>query len=146
MRTRLPVVVRRASLHPEAADWVARVVSNGGTVSASTAAAVNTFCRAIDAAGIRDKFYRLNLFCGGTSGTAVGLNSALVPLYRGPSLGGTQYGGTTDTNTGNTFQVGDYAETGAGGGLTGGSTKYLTTGLLTSALPAISTGHLRRMP
>ena len=82
-----------ASLRPsvsnaDAQDWIRRVYINGGTVSASTAAAVNTFCDAIDygvsGASIRDRFYRLNLFCGGTSGTAVGLNSALVPLYLTP--------------------------------------------------------------
>lgn len=130
-----------STVHPEAASWAARVVANGGTVGTSLAA-VSKFCRAIDAAGIRDRFYRLNLFCGGTSGTASGLAACLVPLYRGPSLGGTQYGSGTDANTG-PFAVGDYAETGASGGLTGnGSSKFLKTGLTTSALPQISTGHL----
>jgi hypothetical protein len=107
----------------DAQDWVNRVYAAGGTVSTSTANAVNTFCDAIDAAGIRDRFYRLNLFAG------TGLNAALVPLYRGQSRTGTQYGNTTDTNTG-PFVSGDYAETGASGGLKGnGSTKYLDTGL-----------------
>jgi hypothetical protein len=65
------------------------------------------------------------------------LNAALVPLFRGPSLGGTQYGGTTDTNVGGLFVSGDYAETGATGGLTGnGSSKYLNTGLAQNAVPA----------
>lgn len=118
----------------DAQDWINRVYANGGTVSASTAAAVNTFCDAIDSAGIRDRFYRLSLMCGGTSGTTAGLNAALVPLYRGPSLGGTRYGNTTDTNVG-PFVSGDYAETGAGGGLTGnGSSKYLNTGFPTNTL------------
>jgi hypothetical protein len=103
----------------DAQGWVNRVYANGGTVSASTAAAVNTFCDAIDAAGIRSLMYRANLFCG------TGLNACLVPLYRGPSLGGTQYGGTTDTNVG-PFVSGDYAET---TGLAAGSGKYLRTGL-----------------
>lgn len=107
----------------DAQDWVNRVYANGGTVSASTASAVNQFCNDIDSAGIRDRFYRLNLFCG------TGLNACLVPLYRGPSLGGTQYGNTTDTNVG-PFVSGDYVETGASGGLTGnGSSKYLNTGV-----------------
>ena len=107
----------------DAQDWVNRVYANGGTVSTSTANAVNTFCAAIDTAGIRDRFYRLNLFAG------TGLSSCLVPLYRGQSRTGTQYGNTTDTNTG-PFVSGDYAETGASGGLKGnGSTKYLDTGL-----------------
>jgi hypothetical protein len=119
----------------DAQDWVNRVYANGGTVSASTASAVNAFCDAIDAASIRDRFYRLNLFCG------TGLNACLVPLYRGPSLGGTQFGGTTDTNVG-PFVSGDYAETGASGGLTGnGSSKYLQTGLSSSAF--ITGGNVR---
>lgn len=117
----------------DAQDWINRVYANGGTVSSSTAAAVNTFCDAIDAASIRDRFYRLNLFCGGTSGTAVGLNSCLVPLYRGPSLGGTQYGGTIDINTG-PFLPADYNETVAPGGLKGNGSKWLDTGLAGTAL------------
>jgi hypothetical protein len=125
----------RNALHPEAADWAARVVANGGTVGTSLPA-VDRFCRAIDAAGIRDRFVRLNLFCG------TGLNACLVPLYRSSSPGGTPLGGATDTNTGGLFVTGDYNETGASGGLTGGGTRYLTTGLLTSALPAIATGHV----
>jgi len=120
----------RSTVHAEAAAWAARVVANGGTVSGLTLSAVSKFCAAIASAGIRDRFYRLNLFCGGTSGTAVGLNSALVPLYRGPSLGGTQYGGATDTNFGGLFVPANYNETGASGGLLGNaSTKYLATGL-----------------
>lgn len=137
VRTRLPVTLyRRDSAHPEAADWAARVVANGGTVGTSLPA-VDAFCRAIDAAGIRDRFYRLNLFCG------TGLNAALVPLYRGPSLGGTQYGNTTDTNVG-PFVSGDYNETGASGGLLGnGSSKYLDTGFNASAAGlAVSSFHM----
>lgn len=121
----------------EAADWIRRVEANSGSVSTATANAVTTFCNAIDAAGIRDRFYRLNLFCG------TGLNACLVPLYRGPSLGGTQYGNTTDTNNG-PFVSGDYAETGANGGLLGnGSSKYLATGLKAEDIadPPL-TGHL----
>jgi hypothetical protein len=122
----------RQTLHPEAANWAARVVANGGSVGTSLPA-VDRFCRAIDAAKIRDRFFRVNLFCGGKSGTAVGLNSCLVPLYRGPSLGGTQYGTATDTH--NVFDPADYSETGASGGLKGnGLTKYLDTGLAQSTV------------
>jgi len=107
----------------DAQDWVNRVYANGGSVSSATATAVNTFCNSIDAAGLRDRFYRLNLFCG------TGLAACLVPLYRGPSLGGTQFGNSTDTNNG-PFVSGDYAETGSTGGLQGnGSSKFLNTGL-----------------
>jgi hypothetical protein len=102
------------------------VVANGGSVSASTMRAVSKFCADIDAAGIRDRFYRLNLFAG------TGLNACLVPLYRGQSRTGTQYGNTTDTNA--NFVSGDYVETGASGGLKGlrTSLKRLETGLLVS--------------
>jgi hypothetical protein len=121
----------------DAQDWVNRVYANGGTVSASTAAAVNTLCDSLDAASLRDRFYRLNLFCG------TGLNAALVPLYRGPSLGGTQYGNTTDTNNAFVGVGTDYAETGASGGLTGnGSTKYLNTGFNVDQLPGAANCHL----
>jgi hypothetical protein len=112
----------------DAQDWINRVYANGGSVSASTASAVNQFCNDIDAAGIRSSMYRANLFCG------TGLNACLVPLYRGPSLSGTQYGNTTDTNVG-PFVSGDYNETGASGGLqSNGTSKYLNTGLKADVL------------
>ena len=110
----------RVSLHPEAIAWRTAAVANGGTVSGSTLSAVSKFCASIDAAGIRDRFYRLNLLCGSN------LSAALVPLYRGPSRTGTQYGNTTETNSG--FVGGDYSETGASGGLTGALLKQLDTG------------------
>jgi hypothetical protein len=106
----------------DAQSWINRVYDNGGTVSTSTANAVNTFCNSIDSAGIRDRFYRLNLFCG------TDLSACLVPLYRGQSLGGTQFGNATDTN--NNFVSGDYAETGSTGGLNSNSgVKTLNTGV-----------------
>lgn len=126
-------------VHPEAADWRNRVVANGGTVSASTMQAVGQFCRSIDAAGIRDRFFRLNLFCGDSDST---LAAVRTPLYRGQSLAGTQFGNTTDTNF--NFVAGDYAETGSSGGLLGnGSTKYLNTGLNANVIPDLAqSGHL----
>jgi hypothetical protein len=127
-------IYRRDSAHPEASDWAARVVANGGTVGTSLPA-VSAFCSAIDAAGIRDRFYRLNLFCG------TGLNACIVPLYRSQSFGGATFGNTIDTNTG-PFISGDYTETGASGGLTGnGTTKYLDTGLAPSNLPSYTSAH-----
>ncbi len=121
----------------DAQDWLNRVYDNGGTVSTGTASAVNEFCNAIDAAGIRDRFYRLNLFAG------TGLNAALVPVYRGPSRTGTQYGNTTDTNNG-PFVSGDYTLTGGlnANGSAGSSSKYLDTGLAPDDLPALSSVHL----
>jgi len=120
----------RSTIHPEAADWANRVRANSGSVSGTTLNAVSKFCASISSAGIRDRFYRLNLFCG------TGLAACLMPLYRGPSLGGTQYGGTTDTNNG-PFVSGDYTETGTSGGLKGnGTTKYLDTGFAQNVIPA----------
>ena len=129
-----------SGVHPEAADWRARVVANGGTVSGSTLQAVSRFCASISAAGIRDRFARLNLFCGDT------LNAALVPLYRSFTFGGTVLGNTVDQSLGSPSFVGagtDYAETGAGGGLTGnGTSKYLNTGLSVSDIGTAASGHL----
>jgi hypothetical protein len=114
-----------SGFHPEAQVWRNAVIANGGTVSGTTFKAVSDFCRSIDTAGLRDRFYRLNLFCG------TGLNAALVPLYRGQSRTGTQYGNTTDTNVG-PFVSGDYSEA---AGLSGnGSSKYLNTGFLANTL------------
>jgi len=125
-----------SGVHPEANAWRSAVVANGGSVSASTMKAVSTFCAAIDLAGIRDRFYRLNLFAG------TGLNACLVPLYRGQSRTGTQYGNTTDTNVG-PFVSGDYAETGASGGLLGnGTSKHLNTGFRTQDFASVSDVHL----
>ena len=125
----------------DAQDWINRVYANGGTVSSSTAAAVNQFCNDIDygvgGVSIRDRFYRLGIFAGSN------LNAALVPLYRGPSLGGTQYGNATDTNNAFVGIGTDYAETGATGGLTGnGTTKYLNTGFNVDQLPGAANCHL----
>ena len=117
--------------HPEAADWASRVRTNGGTVSGSTLLAVSRFCRSIDLAGIRNRFYRLNLFCGTSDASLV---APRVPLYRGPSRTGTQYGNTIDTNV--SFVQGDYAETGASGGLTSSGSKRLTTGFKPTELPS----------
>jgi hypothetical protein len=122
----------------DAQDWVNRVYANGGTVSSATAAAVNQFCTDIENApggSIRDRFLRLNLFCGSFQG-------AFVPLYRSASFGGSPLGNATDTNLGSpAFLVGDYSETGTSGGLLGnGSTKYLNTGLSTNDIGI--TGHV----
>lgn len=112
----------RQTLHHEAIDWASRVVSNGGTASMRTIREVSRFCRDIDAAGIRSKITRLNLFVGS------GLSAALVPLYRSSSFGGSVVGNTTDTNV--NFVAGDWNETGASSGFLGnGSTKYLNPGV-----------------
>ena len=111
----------------DAQNWIDRVYANGGTVSSATAAAVNQFCDAIDAASLRSKMLRLNLFCG------TGLNACLTPLYRAASLGDTQLGNATDTNQG-PFAAGAYTEA---TGLTPvfASGHYLDTGLTPDAMP-----------
>jgi len=95
--------MRPRLLHPEAAAWRAAVIANGGSVSRRTVNAVSKFCNAIVAAGIRSKFLRLNLVCGNN------LAAARVPLYRGASSTGTQYGSAIDTNLG-PFTENDYSE------------------------------------
>jgi hypothetical protein len=125
-----------SGVHPEAAIWRNNVIANSGSVSGSTLKAVSDFCRRIDAAGLRSKFYRLNLFCG------TDLNACLVPLYRNTTAAGSVLGNSTDTNNG-PFVSGDYAETGANGGLIGnGSSKYLATGFNPSTSASNDSFHL----
>jgi hypothetical protein len=125
----------RQTLHPEAANWASRVRANGGSVSGSTLDAVSRFCASIAAAGIRDRFYRLNLFCGTADASLIAVRT---PLYRGPSLSGTQFGNTLDTNI--NFAITDYAES---SGLTGdGTSKYLNTGFNVDQLPGAANCHL----
>lgn len=130
--SRRSFALARPRVHHDALDWARRVATNGGAVSQRTLRAVSTFCDAIDRAGIRDRFYRLNLFAGNSDAS---LNAVRTPLFRGPSLTGTQYGNATDMNV--NFVQGDYAETGATGGLKGnGTNKRLDTGIAGSALSA----------
>jgi hypothetical protein len=125
------VIAAAPSIHHEAIDWATRAAANGGVISTTTIRAVSEFCRAIDAAGIRSAMYRVNPFCGGN------LSGCLVPLYRGPTFGGTNYGNATDTNA--NFVSGDFTEkTGLKGN---GTTKYLATGFLPSSLPSVTSIH-----
>jgi hypothetical protein len=122
--------------HPDVNNWLNTVALNGGSASSSTIAALNIFCNNIDAAGLRNKFYRLNLFCGNN------LNSCLVPLYTGPSAISIVFGSSIDTNI--NFINSDYNETGSSGGLKGnGSNKYLQTTIASSAWVSLNLGsHL----
>ena len=109
----------------DALNWESSVYEYGGSVSVKTLNAVSTFCNSIDAAGIRDRFYRLNLFCGSN------LTAALIPVYRSPNPASpVWFGYSTDFNV--SFVEADYAENGAVGfpaGLKGnGSSKQLLPG------------------
>lgn len=107
---------------PAVSSWMARVGGNGGTVGSSTKSAVATLVTALKTAGVWPKIQRMNLFAG------TGLAACAVPLIN-------TAGGTLDTLT--NFVESDYSES---TGLTGdGSTKYLNTGMLASALTANST-------
>jgi hypothetical protein len=121
------ILLDTGSIHPEALDWAARVAANGGTVSNSTLKAVSDFCK--ETASIRDRFLRLNLFCGNN------LNAALVPLYLGEAPG-IVYGNNVDTNF--NFVAADYTERGNNGGLVGnGTNKYLDTGFIPNNVAAM---------
>jgi len=128
----------RQTIHPEAADWANRVRNAGGSVSGTTLGAVDRFVKAIHAAGIRDRFFRLNLFAGNSDAS---LNAVRTPLFRGQSLAGTQYGNAIDTNV--NFVQGDYAESVGlnANGTPGNSSKYIDTGLSPDAMPTLATGH-----
>lgn len=124
----------RSTVHPEAASWAQRVRDNGGSVSGSTLAAVGRFCASIDAAGIRSKFVRVNLFCG----MGGNLNAVLVPLYRNTSPSGAVIGSAIDVNSGASgalFLTTDYTERGSSGGLIGTSAnRFLNTGVATNTM------------
>ena len=131
----LSVMAAGPTIHHEALDWATRASANGGTISTTTIRAVSEFCRDIEKAQIRSAMYRVNLFCGGN------LSGCLVPLYRGPTFGGTNFGGATDTAV--NFVSGDFIETGTGGGLKGnGVNKYLRTTTGTSSIPSLLSSHL----
>lgn len=120
--------------HPDAQDWVKRVYLNGGTCSQNTVDAVSSFCRDIDAAGLRSKFYRLNLFCGNE------LLACRTPLYRGPNVN-ERHGFDLDVLTvgsggSSLFANTDYTEYGINGGLAG----RLQTTTNANAGPGLRTG------
>ena len=124
--------MRTRTFHPEATAWRKAVIANSGTVSATTMRAVSNFCTAISAAGIRSKFLRLNLVCGNN------LAAARVPLYRGASATGTQYGSSADTSVGPLTGT-DYSEA---TGLQGdGSSKALDCTITIGTLKTFGTDY-----
>jgi hypothetical protein len=133
MNNRLMVPVASGpTYHPEALAWQTAALANGGTVSPTTMQAVSDFCTAIDAAGIRSAFLRLNLVCGGN------LAAARTPLYRGASPGGTQYGPVIDVNVGPLAEE-DYTQ--ATGLYFNGLSKYIDTGLTIGSLHSFGAGQ-----
>lgn len=124
--------------HPDVQLWLNNVTANGGSASAGTITALNAFCNSIDSAGLRSKFYRLNLFCGNN------LNAALIPLYTSTHWLNPSYGFSKDINY--NFISADYSETGSNAGLTSSGadptqqnvgTKYLDTGFFPSMVGVI---------
>lgn len=106
-------------------DWVRRVVANGGTVSVSTQAAVQTFYLGMRSDGVWGSILRLNLFAGDQ------LAACLVPLVY-------QIGTATETNT--NFVSGDYA---LNQGLKGnGTTKRLNTGVTNKTCGPVTYRHI----
>jgi len=120
--------------HPDVQLWLNNISLNGGSASSGTISALNTFCYSIDSAGLRSKFYRLNLFCGNN------LNAALVPLYVSTNWLSPSYG-FSDYDKNFNFTNSDYYETGSSAGITSSGadptqqnvgTKYLDTGFFPS--------------
>lgn len=123
------------ALHPDTNNWLQRVAANGGFVTKETIGAVNSFCYRIEAANIRDRFWRLNLFCGEN------LAAALVPLYVAENNSAAVRGGRTDTNF--NFVSGDFNNRGPASGLKGnGTNKYLNTALNANLVATLWDGHL----
>jgi hypothetical protein len=127
-------LARPDSSHKEVKNFINRVYANGGSISQDTIDKVTDFCYDIDNAGLRSKIWRLNLLCGNN------LNSATVPLYRGPEPLGQFYGNPTDTNNG-PFVGPDYNERGTNGGLKSNrlSNKNLNTGFRCDTIPYTNT-------
>jgi hypothetical protein len=102
----------REPIIPDVSYWETRVIANGGTVSAGTKAAVQTFINSVNAAGLWPSILRLNLFCGDN------LAACLTPLKIGT-------GAPTDINT--NFIEAHYTSAGLN---TGSGGRYLNTGLI----------------
>jgi hypothetical protein len=109
--------------HPDVTNWLNTVALNGGSASSSTIAALNTFCNSIELAGLRNKFYRLNLFCGNN------LSSCRVPLFNAISYNNVQYGYDQDSIF--NFSISDYSE--SSGLRSASTTGYLDTGVIAAS-------------
>jgi hypothetical protein len=101
--------------NPETLDFRDRILANGGAISDSSVDAIEKFVQDCKNALLWDKLLEVAPFLG------TNLNAALVKLVYPAGAPGV----ITNVN----FVSGDYAETGANGGLLGdGATKYLNTG------------------
>lgn len=130
--------VTSAPADAEVTDWVARVIANGGSVSAATNAAANGFMYGIKTLNptIRAKIYRLNFFAGtGYNPGVPNAGAPTIPLIKDKGNVADSVSGTAPA----------YTETGAGGGLdlTGGVNGRLVTGLIPSVdFPDSNSAHL----
>ena len=109
--------------HPDVNNWLNTVALNGGSASSTTISALNSFCNSIDSAGLRNKFYRLNLFCGNN------LASCRVPLFNSVSYSNVQYGYDQDSIF--NFNISDYSE--SSGLRSISTTGYLDTGVIAAS-------------
>jgi len=115
-----------ASILPETQDYAQRVTASGGTLSNAALNTTDQFVRGLFEAGLWHKLIEIGIFAGDN------LNAAIVKLKYRPGGAGSLIN--------NGFVPGDYAETGANGGLLGnGSGKYLNTQSAPNHLGA--TGH-----
>ena len=103
--TRRAMALATPRIHHDALDWVRRVVANGGSCSQSTLRAASAFCDSIDRAGIRDRFYRLNLFAGNSDAS---LNAVRTPLFRNWSA----YAGRNLLSSGDNLTLSTWAKSG----------------------------------
>lgn len=126
----LSFAAARSQPHPDAVDWMARVIANNGTFTLQHFKAVNEFCRQIDSANLRRKILRCNLFAGSN------LNAALVPVFRGAAHNMTQYGNSADTAVG--LVSGDY--TAAGGLVCVANSRYVDTTISPSTVSTAFAG------
>jgi hypothetical protein len=134
---------KRSSYHPEALAWrtAALTLNPAGQITTGTMTAVSNLCTAVDAAGLRDRFVRLNLFAGDN------VEAAVTPLYRATSPTGNPKGGAYEANygpyatqTGSLSAPGYYPLEGFYS-TSSNSDKYLSTGLTIADLAAVGMSY-----
>ena len=99
-------------IHPTAANWLTRVVANGGALPSNTTLnATSDFCYSLDTAGLTSLIIAVNTFVPDN------LIASITPLIKNAG---------NDPWTNNNFVAGDLNMDGLKGN---GSNKYLATGL-----------------